>query len=650
MQKRIPIKNHIQEIHLITTRAIMLFVIMCALTCLLIARLGYLQLSQHDVYTTLSKKNWLDLAAVEPTRGLIYDRNGVLLAENVPVFSLDVTPYKIQNIPKTLSDIAKIIPLTDIEIAQFQKQLKQHRRFDQIPLKLRLSEEEVAKFSENQYRFPGVMIKARLMRHYPFEKHFTHVLGYVGRINSQELNDLDLTNYSASNYIGKLGIEKYYEDELHGTVGYEQVENDASGEAIRTLSQIKPLAGENLYLTIDSKLQLAAEQALDKHRGAIVAIDPKTGQILALVSEPTYDPNLFVAGISSQDFKQLQESPDRPLYNRALRGLYPMASTIKPFLGLQGLNTEAVDIETSIFDPGWFQLKNSERVFRDWKRRGHGTVNLSKAITVSCDTYFYELGMKLGIQRIGDILNQFGYGQLTGIDIGEELPGVVASPAWKKRVKRVSWYPGDTVNSSIGQGFMQTTPLQLAVATATLANRGKHFTPYLVLSEQEPGKKIIEQKPTLNHTVKMNDSRSWDIIINAMKNVALSPEGTAYRYFGNKLPYTIAMKTGTAQISAQSSNHSEDEADDQSKLPEHLRDHHILIAFAPAEDPKIAIAVVIENSKLATSIARKFLDYYLAGIPIPLPEEDNKKTVPTSSATVVSLKQKSSAEQKSKLR
>lgn len=633
MYKRVPIKDHLQEIQLVTRRVITALVIMIILVLLLITRLGYLQLDKHDLYTTLSKKNWLDLVPLEPTRGLIYDRNGTLLAENIPVFSLDVIPDKIDNMPQTLSEVAKIIPLTDIEIAQFQKQLKQHRRFDEIPLKLRLSEDEVAKFSENQYRFPGVVIKARLMRHYPYGSKLTHVLGYVGRINTQELNEIDLTNYSASNYIGKLGIEKYYEDELHGTVGYQQAENDASGEPVRVMSHIKPVPGENLYLTIDLKLQLAIEQALEGHRGAIVAIQPKTGQILAMVSEPDYDPNVFVTGISTQDFKTLQDAPDKPLYNRALRGQYPFASTIKPFIALQGLNTGTVTPTEKIYDPGWFQLKNSEHIFHDFKRHGHGNVDITRAIMVSCDTYFYVLASKLGIQRIDDILTQFGFGQQTGIDLDEELPGVVSSPDWKRRVKGVSWYQGDTINSGIGQGFMQTTPLQLATAVSTIANRGQRITPYLLFAEQIPGKPWNQQPPILLNKIELADPHYWGLVIEGMTNVVGSEEGTAHRRFGGEAAYTAAGKTGTAQVYSKIERHSEDGHDNQENLPENLRDHSLFIAFAPVDNPQIALAIVIENSREAVAVARKVLDFYLVGPQTLTPPTDTQKTTVISKIT-----------------
>lgn len=616
MPQRIAIKNHLEEIQLISRRCITAGIIMLILIVLLITRLAYLQLFHHALYTTLSQKNWLDLIPLEPTRGLIYDRNGLLLAENIPVYSLNVIPYKINNFPNMLAEIAKIVPLSDDDIAQFQKQLKQHRRFDEITLKLKLTEEEVALFSENLYRFPGAFIKAGLLRHYPYDQHFSHILGYVGRINTSELNDIDVTNYSASNYIGKLGIEKFYEDELHGTVGYEQAETDASGASVRIIKQIKPVPGKNLYLTIDSKLQMAAVDALAGHKGAIVAIQPSTGQILALVSEPNYDPNLFVSGISSKDFQALQQSPDKPLYNRALRGLYPFASTIKPFIALEGLDSGVTSLDFTIYDPGWYKLPTSEHIFHDWQRRGHGTVNLSRAIISSCDTYFFELARKLGIQRINQILEKFGFGNYTGVDIGEELPGLVASPAWKRKLKGAPWYEGDTINSGIGQGYMQVTPLQLATGVATIANRGQRFTPHLLLADQIPGQVMETQDPQPLEPVKLRNDSIWDTIIQAMQGVIISPYGTGY-HFGKIGPYTVAAKTGTAQVYT---IRSRDENNNiQDKVPEHLRDHSLFIAFAPVEQPKIAIAVIVENSSLAASVARKILDFYLLGTKVEEP-------------------------------
>lgn len=607
MHKRTPIKNHHHEIQLIAQRSMVGLIVLCCLIFLLLARLAYLQIYKQDMYVTLSTKNWLDLVPVEPTRGLIYDRNGILLAENIPVFSLDIIPVKVPDLQKTLTALRKIVSLSENDLSQFRKQLKQHRRFDEIPLKLRLTEEEVARFTENQYRFPGLIIKARLMRHYPHSNSFSHALGYVGRINSQELNEIDAINYSASHYIGKLGIEKYYEEELHGKVGYQEVENDASGKSVRVLKETKATPGKNIYLTIDSRLQFVAEKALAAKRGAVVAIQPETGQVLAVVSQPSYDPNIFVLGINQSDYKALQESENRPLFNRALRGLYPLASTIKPYLALQALNTGVTTSEYSIFDPGWFQLRNYSRRYHDSSKRGHGSVNLGNAIAFSCDIYFYEIALKLGIRRMGDILTQFGFGELTGIDLEEELPGTVASPEWKRKMKGVRWYEGDTVISGIGQGFMQATPLQLAAATATLANRGQRFMPYLLLGEQVSDKTYMPQAPIPLESVTLKDNQYWDIVINAMKEVVSSPRGTARRY-GRQHTYTIAAKTGTAQVV---SRRNPDEEDNQALMPERFRDHHLFIAFAPVDQPKIALAIITENSNTAIEAARAIFDYYL---------------------------------------
>lgn len=607
MQKRIPIKNHHHEILLTTRRSMVALITICTLIFLLIVRLAYLQIVKHDLYITLSTKNWLDLVPTEPTRGLIYDRNGILLAENIPVFSLDVIPSQVSDMSKALIGLKKIITLNDNDLSQFQKQIKQHRHFEEVTLKLRLSEEEVARFTENQYRFPGVLIKARLLRHYPYGENFSHVLGYVGRINTQDLEEIDQANYSASTHIGKLGIEKFYEEELHGQVGYEQVEKDASGEAVRVLKEIPSKPGNNLYLSLDSGLQITAEKALQGHRGAIVAIQPATGQVLAMVSEPAYDPNIFVLGISQKDYMALQQSPDRPLYDRALRGLYPLASTIKPYFALKALNDDIISPDDTIYDQGSFQLPNYSRPYRDWQK-GHGTVDMTKAITVSCDTYFYQLAHRMGINRMDTILTQFGFGLPTGIDLDDELSGVVASPSWKQHTKGIHWYEGDTIISGIGQGYMQATPLQLANAVSALANRGKRFMPYLLLGEQAHNKPYIPQKPTPLDPVRMQDSEDWEIVISAMQEVINAPNGTAHR-FGRHMDYTVAGKTGTAQIIARRNKNGGE--DNESTIPERLRDHHLFIAFAPVENPQIAVAIVTENSSYAIETARAIFDYYL---------------------------------------
>jgi len=610
MLRKVALKNHTEEIHLITKRTIILAIIMISLVLLLIARLAWLQLIQHDVFTTLSKKNWLDLTPVEPTRGLIYDRNGVLLAENIPVFSLEIVPDKVTKLPELLTELKKIIELSPIDVAQFYRQLKQHRRFDQITLKLKLSEAEVARFAENQYRLDGALVKAQLIRHYPFNQTFSHVIGYVGRINTNELKKIDSINYSATNYIGKSGLEKFYENTLHGTVGYEQTENDASGQSLRILKETYPKPGRDLWLTIDSQLQAAAEKAFAGHRGALVAIDPNNGEVLALVSEPGFDPNIFVTGISNKNYHELQHSPDRPLYNRALRGLYPPGSTLKPLIALKGLDAEITTPDRTIFDPGFYRLENSRRIFHDWLRPGHGFVNLKHAITVSCDVYFYDLAERMGIDLIDNILAQFGIGKLTGIDMSEELPSVLASPAWKHRVKHESWYPGDTLNSVIGQGYMQTTPLRLATIAATLATQGKPFLPHLVRDETNANHQHFPHSAEPEPTIDIDKSSWWSLIKEAMENVVSSRDGTSH-HFGKPKEYTVAAKTGTAQMHSMRQSEG---PENQNNLPEKLRDTSLFIAYAPTDKPKIALAVVAENdSGAASQIARAALDNYFLG-------------------------------------
>lgn len=607
MLKRIPIKNHHREVQLIARRSMFALIVVIALVSLLISRLAFLQIYKHDTYITQSTNNRLDYVPIEPTRGLIFDRNGVMLAENISVFSLDIIPYKVRDLNSTILGLKKIINLSANDITQFQRQIHQHRRFDEIPLKLRLTEKEAAIFAENQYRFPGVIIKARLMRLYPFGKTFSHVLGYVGRINVQELNEIDQTNYSASHYIGKLGIEKYYEDELHGTVGYEEVETDAAGKPIQTFKEIKATPGRNIYLTIDSGLQLVTEKALQGHRGAVVAIAPKTGEVLAMVSTPAYDPNIFVSGISQKDYETLQQSADRPLYNRALRGLYSPASTIKPFLGLAGLDYGIATPDFSLFDPGWFQIRPNSRLFHDWRRLGHGTVNLAKAIITSCDVYFYDLAMKMGIHRMTTFLSKFGFGDYSGIDLDDEIAGILATPERKMKLKGMPWFEGDTIFSGIGHGLMQTTILQLAHATSTLAMRGKRFMPYLLLGEQEPGQTIEYEEPVPLNQVTVKDPQYWDLVISAMEESVNSIHGNAHR-FGRDRNYSIAAKTGTAQVTKR---RNPDEQDKQEDLPERFRDHHLFIAFAPVDNPQIALAIVTENSNTAIETARSVFDYYL---------------------------------------
>jgi len=614
-KKKVKLKDHLKEVGLFNRRLLSALLIVIILMVILVLRLFYLQIIQHSTYTTLSQKNQVTLLPIAPNRGLIYDRHGVLIAQNIPVFSLEIIPDKVKDLNATIKALKQFIDITPEDEAEFNKQIKQHRRFDTIPLKIKLSEDEVAKFYVNQYRFPGVLINARLIRYYPLGPSMADILGYVGRINEQELGRIDEADYAATNFIGKIGIEGYYEDQLHGEVGYQQVETDASGRIVRVLKRIPPKPGHDIYLSVDSKLQIAAEKALGEDFGAVVVIKPTTGEVLAMASRPTYDPNLFVKGMTTKQYNELQNAPGRPLFNRTLRGQYAFGSTIKPFLALEGLNSHAITTEFKIRDPGYYSLPGSSHVYRDWKRGGHGTVNVSKAITISCDTFFYRLGVKMGISHIDAILHDFGFGHPTGVDIGEELPGLVPTPAWKRKAKGQPWYPGDTVISSIGQGYMLTTPLQLAHGTAILAMRGQGYRPHFLMKWQDEKGKFHKNSPIKAPEVNI-DPEYWDIVIEAMHNVVL-PGGTAARF--GRTPYKVAGKTGTAQVY---STHGRGAS---KNVPKHLRDNTLFIAFGPIEKPEIAVGVIVENSKRAKMVARKVFDAYFGK------EEKEKKDEDKSS-------------------
>ncbi|QDP72752.1 penicillin-binding protein 2 [Legionella israelensis] len=585
----------------------LLIAILIILSLLLILRLAFLQISEFRHYQTLSLKNQVGIIPIDPPRGVIVDRNGIMLAENIPVYALEITPERVKNLKKTLNQLKTLIPsITDDDIEDFYRAKQQKRAFVPIPFKLKLNQEEVALFAVNQYRFPGVSIKARLMRHYPLGEITAHTVGYVGRINAQELKQVDTTNYRATNFIGKSGIEKYYEDILHGQVGYQRVETDVSGRTLRILDKQNPLSGAKLHLTIDARLQESAYQAIKNKRGAIVVIDTRNGDILAMVSSPSFDPNLFVSGISNKDYQQLISAKDQPMFNRAVKGTYAPASTIKPFIALAGLDSENITPTTSIYDPGSYKLPNSTHLYRDWKKRGHGMVNLKRAITVSCDTYFYRLGHKMGISVIEDMLTQFGFGQLSHVDLQGESAGVVPGASWKKITKGVSWYPGDTLITSIGQGFMLATPLQMANATAALGLHGHRYRPHLLNSVSNSDNGESKQlKPLEEYPVHVKSEQFWDVIADAMQNVILSKEGTGFR-FGKLTDYTLAAKTGTAQVF---SGRQYEKAKYQD-IPEILRDNSLFIAFAPEKNPDIAIAVIVENDYIAPNVARKVLDTY----------------------------------------
>lgn len=630
MPKYIRLKNTSSEVKLFNQRAIILSIAITVLVMVLIARLAFLQIYEHDRYTTLSNQNQLNLIPIDPTRGLIYDRNGILLAENLPAFSLDIIPDKVKNIQQTINELKKLIPITDTNLKDFHKFLLQKRRFEPVPLKLNLTETEVARFTINQWRFPGVLVNARLLRYYPYGQAYAHILGYMGRINQQELDDVDQANYSATDYIGKIGIEKFYETDLHGTVGYQQAETDASGRTVRNIKRTPPVAGNALYLTIDSALQKAAEEAFGDQPGALVAIDPSNGEILAMVSNPSYDPNLFVAGITDAVYKALQNAPNRPLYNRAIRGLFPPASTVKPYIALQALGA-GVSPTYTVTDNGYFYY--GDHVYKDWnwKKGGHGRVSIQRAISVSCDYFFYTMALKLGIKGLDDIFTAFGYGRPTGVDVGEELPGLVPTPAWKKRVKKQSWYPGDTIVAGIGQGYTLVTPIQLASAVSAMSQRGIHYTPHFMLKMVKPDGTIILPPHTRLPDIKF-PKEDWDIVIAGMRGIFTVAGGTGYHY-GRDTLYTIAAKTGTAQVY----NSRKKSDDNQAALPFNLRDNSMFVAFAPMDKPLIAVAVIGEHSTNASAYARKVIDYYLlterhwSGAPkVPIVTEVNAQNNPTN--------------------
>lgn len=611
MPARLTLKDHFLESRLIIRRAIVLLVISGLLCLILFVRLLYLQVVAHEHYRTLSEDNRVKLQPIPPNRGLIYDRNGILLAENLPSYRLEITPEQIDDMPAMLDALAKIIEIREIDRTRFELLRARKPRFESIPLLFNLSDREVANFSVNRHLFPGVDITAGLARHYPHGALAAHAIGYVGRIDEQALKELDTSNYRGTSHIGKIGIEKTYENLLHGTVGLQQVETTAQGRVLRVLNRDAPASGRNLYLTLDSRVQRAAELAFGEFSGSAIAIDPNNGGVLAFVSLPAYDPNLFVNGIDVATYTALKNNNDQPLFNRAMRGQYPPGSTIKPFMGLAGLEMGITNSHSSTYCPGFYTLAGKERKYRDWKRTGHGTVDLNFAIMQSCDVYFYDLALSLGIDNMHSYLSHFGFGRATGIDILGELSGLLPSRAWKRKRHNQSWFPGETIITGIGQGFFLVTPLQMAVATAALANGGHLLQPNIVYAEQTANSTALEPSPLRQlETITINQREHWNDVIQAMTDVVHGERGTA-RHIGRDSPYRIAGKTGTAQVYGL----KEEEKYDASAIDEKLRDHALFIAFAPVESPTIAVAVIVENGggggSVAAPIARKILDAYL---------------------------------------
>ncbi len=609
------LKDHFRETRLFTTRAVFALILTIALMLVLLGRLVNLQVLEHDTYKVLSDRNRIHIRPITPTRGLIYDRNGVLLAQNLPSFSLDIVPEQIEDMDDTIKQLAELIAINEDDIQAFKVRLKKaSRRHKPVSLRSRLSDEEVARFAVNRHRFTGVEAVARLYRHYPQGSLGVHALGYVGRINERELQQIDPTNYEGTNYIGKTGLEKFYEDLLHGEVGIEQVETNAQGRTLRALDSTPPIPGLNLHLSLDIELQRIAENAFGKDNGALVAIDPINGDVLALVSMPTFDPNLFVGGINSKTYKGLQNSRNQPLFNRALRGRYPPGSTLKPFFGLAGLEYGLIQPGMTTYCPGWYMLDGDDRKYRDWKKQGHKTVDLTKALVESCDVYFYDLALTLGIDRISQFMEPFGFNDLTGIDTSGELTGLMPSREWKRKARHQPWYPGETLITGIGQGFTLTTPLQLASATAALSLYGQQLRPRLVAATEDPDSNERVWLPAApNIAVPIVNIINWEYIIRAMTKVVHSPHGTARR-ISQGAKFKIAGKTGTAQVFGI----KQDEEYVAEDIEKHLRDHALFIGFAPVENPRIAIAVVVENGgsggAVAAPIARKIMDHYIESL------------------------------------
>lgn len=622
MLRRTVIKNHTLEALLFKRRALVAAILSVLLLLILLSRLVYLQFFEFSHFSTLSENNRVRLTPLVPNRGLIYDRNGVVLAENRPSYQLEIIPEQVENMRATLFELGRLITLDEDTLERFHKQLKRSRKFEEVPLRTKLSDDEVAILAVNRHRFPGVEINARLGRYYPMGERMAHVIGYVGRIDEEELRRVDQTNYKGSTHIGKNGLESYYEGQLHGMVGYKNIEVNVQGRELRVLDKIPPVPGNNIWITLDARIQAVAEDNLKGYSGSVVVMKPHTGEILAMASMPTFDPNLFVHGISHKDYKRLRDSPDRPLFNRSIMGQYPPGSTIKPFIGLGGLETKSIGHREKIDCTGHYLLPNDERKYRDWKKTGHGEVDLDDAIAQSCDVYYYELAYRMGINRIYSFMHQFGFGERTGVDLNGERSGLLPSREWKKRARNKIWFPGETLITGIGQGYMLATPLQLASATSILAMRGQVMQPHLLAKIEEPGNsEVIEIEWQPREPVKLHRESNWRHAIQGMVSVVHGLRGTA-RASGFGLDFKMAGKTGTAQVFGI----AQDAEYDEETVAKKLRDHALFVAFAPYDDPEIAIAVVAENgghgSGVAAPIARKIIDKW-----VEINQENAQKSV-----------------------
>lgn len=611
MPPAITLKNKVREDAVVRGRLLAALAGILVLLILLVWRLTDLQVVGHEHFITQSENNRVKIVPEPPIRGLIYDRNGVLLAQNMASYTLEVVPEAVPDLDATLVELGKVVEIPQGDVERFRQLVSRKRSFESIPLKFRLTEEEVARFAVNRHRFPGTDIQARLTRHYPLGEVTAHVVGYVGRIDEAALKRVDPVQYSGTSHVGKTGVERSYEKVLHGTVGYLHVENNAQGRRLRELDRVSPTPGSDLFLHLDAALQGEALAALEDHTGAVVAIDPNNGGVLALASKPGYDPNLFVNGIDTETYGELSGSNLRPLFNRAIRGQYPPGSTIKPMVALAGLEYGMELATGHTFCRGWYQLPNSSHRYRDWKKSGHGKVDLNWAILRSCDVYFYEMAQALGIDRMHEFMTRFGFGERSGIDIAGEATGLMPSRAWKRAARNKPWYRGETLITGIGQGFMLTTPLQLAQATAIMANRGRIVPPRLVQAFGDLDAEQFTEPAAAAAALELGEPAHWLPVIEAMEDTVHTPRGTAHR-IAEGMAYRMAGKTGTAQVFGL----AQDEEYDEEKLKRTLRDHGLFIAFAPVEQPLIAVAVVVEHggggSTSAAPIARRIIDHYLA--------------------------------------
>ncbi|WP_216354358.1 penicillin-binding protein 2 [Gilliamella apicola] len=619
-------------------RALFAFIVIILLLLILLVNLADLQIANFSYYSTKSNNNRIEIIPIPPSRGMIYDRNGTPLAINNITYQLNIIPDKVKNLNEQFEQLKAIVDLTDEDIENFQKERRNYKAHRPVPLKDNLTQQQIAHFVVDQHRFPYVSIVGIQHRYYPYEASLTHIIGYISKINSQDKQRLEeenkSSNYVATFNIGKMGIEKYYEDVLHGIPGYEKVEVNSRGRIVNQINQHPPQAGEDIYLSINLKLQLYIEQLLAGRKAAVVAIDPNNGEILALVSSPTYDSNPFVGGISSDKYKALLNDPNKPLYNRALLGSYPPASTVKPYIAIAALSEGVVTPKSVVNDPGWWQLPGTERRYRDWLKWGHGKVDVLKAIEESVDTYFYQVAYDMGIDRLKAWMTKFGFGERTGIDIStnEESRAVMPSREWKIQRHKKSWLQGDTIPVGIGQGYWTATPIQMAKALTILINNGKTYTPHFLLYKKSDILNSNEQQPIINpENYLENNSLSyvnpnyWALAKEGMYRVMFGSRGTARKIYADA-KYQAAGKSGTAQVYGL----KVDEVYNAHKIPEHLRDHALFVAYAPYDKPKIALAIVLENggggSSNGGAVARKILDFYLLGNNSTLLDESSPNT------------------------